>query len=181
MMLLQDIVPEVGSNGTVLAGLLALVTTLLSAYTLTQKGRLDDLRAAVTKCEDREKERVSKAESREDAALDRLGTATNVITALTAGINEFGGVLKDSVAELRRTAERSEGAIREIGDLKKEAMTLREATLRETADLKKEATALREATLRETADVKRDLSEVRRELSDIAKSVRSGAIRGVPE
>ncbi len=163
MVLIQDVVPEIGSNGTVLAGLLAIITTLLSAYTLTQKGRLDDLRSNIIGCETREKERVGKAESREDAALDRLGTATNVITALTTGINEFGGVLKDSVAELRRTAERSEASVREIGDLKKEA------------------TSLREATLRETADVKRDLGEVRRELSEITKSVRMGRSREVPE
>ncbi len=174
MMLIQEIAPDIASNGTVLAGLLALVTTLLSAYTLTQKGRLDDLRTHVVKCEEREKERVGKAEAREDTAVERLGTATNVVTALTVGINEFGGVLKDSVAEIRRTAERSDVAAREIMELKKEASSLRETTLRESADLKKETTLLREATLRETADVKRDIGEMRRELSEVGKAVRAG-------
>ncbi len=154
-MLVQEIAPDIASNGTVLAGLLALVTTLLSAYTLTQKGRLDDLRTHVVKCEDREKERVSKAEAREDTAVERLGTATNVVTALTVGINEFGGVLKDSVGEIRRSAERTETAVREI------------------TDLKKEAGSLREATLRETADVKREISEIRRDVSEVAKSLRA--------
>ena len=155
MLLIQDVVPEIGSNGTVLAGLLALVTTLLSAYTLTQKGRLDDLRSGVVSCEAREKERVSKAESREDAALDRLSSATSVVTSLTVGINEFGGVLKDSVGEVRRSAERTDMAVREI------------------TDLKKEATMLREATLRETSDVKRDISEMRREVAEVVKTLRA--------
>jgi len=155
MILIQDVAPDLGSNSTVLAGLLALVTTLLSAYTLTQKGRLDDLRAAIASCEAREKERVSKAEAREDSAMERLGTATNVVTSLTVGINEFGGVLKDSVGEIRRSAERTDIAVREI------------------TDLKKEASSLREATLRETADVKREISEIRRDVSEVAKALRA--------
>ncbi len=157
--LLQEAVPDLGESGTYLAGMLAIITTLLSAYTLTQKGRLDDLRAQILAGEKRE----AKGEGREDAALDRLGTATATITSLTTAINEFGGVLKDTVAEIRRNAERSEAATREI------------------ADLKREAGSLREVTVRETGDLKREISELRREVGELVKELRIRYARGAPE
>ncbi len=114
---------------------------------------------AVTGCEARERERVDKAEKREDTAMERLATATSIVTGQTAAITEFGGVLKDTVAEIRRGSERSEGAALEIGELKRESTSLREVTLRETAELKKE------------------IIDLRREVGDMTMHLRGGGAR----
>ncbi len=159
LLLLQEAVPDLGESGTYLAGMLAIITTLLSAYTLTQKGRLDDLRAQIGAGEKRE----TKAEDREDAANTKLGEQTGIVGKLTAASNEFGGVLKDTVAEIRRNAERSEAATREITDLKREAGSLREVTVRETTDLK------------------REITELRREVGELVKELRVRYARGTTE
>ncbi len=159
LLLLQEAVPDLGESGTYLAGMLAIITTLLSAYTLTQKGRLDDLRAQIGAGEKRE----AKAESREDAANLKLGEQTGIVGKLTTASNEFGGVLKDTVAEIRRNAERSDAATREITDLKREAGSLREVTVRETTDLK------------------REITELRREVGELVKELRVRYARGTTE
>ena len=128
-----------GVFGALLASQRTVNANLEKQVLSEQKARQE----AVTSCEARERERVEKAEKREDAALERLATQTTIVTGQTAAITEFGGVLKDAVAEIRRDSERSEASSREIADLKKESTSLREVTLRETAELKKEITDLR--------------------------------------
>lgn len=119
--------------------------TIDAARVSAEKRRDDDVSA----CEKRERERVEKAEVREDSALERLSQSTALVSGMAGAITDFGGVLKDAVAEIRRTAERSDSSVREIAELKREAATLREVTLRETSELK-----------REIVDMRRDTAEI---------------------
>lgn len=162
--LMQDAAPTVNVwlvlFGTVGGAMAAVFGALLAARAAIEKNLKEQLASAesrrsmdVAACEKREGERVAKSESREDAALERLAGSTAIVTGLSAAVAEFGGVLKDTVSEIRKNAERSEAAVREISELKREAAGLRETTLREAADTKKEIVDLR----REVLDLSRML------------------------
>ncbi len=156
LLLLQEVAPDTNIwlvlFGTVGGAMAAVFGALLAARTTIEKNLKEQIGAG--------EKRENKAEAHEDLALDRLGKATNIITSLTTAINEFGVILKESVSEIRRNAERSEVATREISDLKREAASLREATLRETGDLKGE------------------IKELRREVSELTKELRTRHERG---
>ncbi len=143
-----------GVFGALLASQRTVNANLEKQVLSEQKSRQE----AVAECTTRERERVDNAEKREDAAMAQLATQTSIVTGQTAAITEFGGVLKDAVAEIRRDAERSESSGRVIADLKTESASLREVTLRETAELKKEIADLR----REVSGLIQELRTTRR-------------------
>lgn len=144
-----------GVFGALLASQRTVNANLEKQVLSEQKARQE----ATVSCEARERERVEKAEKREDAAVERLAVQTSIVTGQTAAITEFGGVLKDTVGEIRRDADRSESAARQIADLKQEAVSLRETTLREAAETKKEIT------------------DLRREMSILVQELRASTIR----
>ncbi len=170
MLALQSVAPDgniwmiiLGIAGGAMSGVFgALLASQRTVNANLEKQVLSEQKSrqeSVTACEARERERVEKSEKREDAAVDRLGVQTGIVTGQTAAITEFGGVLKDTVAEIRRDSERSEASVREI------------------AELKKEASALREITIRETADLKKELSDLRREMASLVQELRSPSAR----
>jgi hypothetical protein len=148
-----------GVFGALLASQRTVNANLEKQVLSEQKSRQE----AVTACEARERERVTKAEERETAALERLGVSTSIITGQTAAITEFGGVLKDTVAEIRRGAERSEASVREIADLKRESASLRETTVRETSALQK------------------IVEDLRREITELVSHIRATGIGNRPD
>lgn len=158
LVLLQDTGPTVNVwlvlFGTVGGAMAAVFGALLAARkaieaNLQAQVKIEQERctSSIVACEKREAARVEKAETREDAALARLAESTSIITGLSSAVAEFGGVLKDTVAEIRKSGERSEQSVREVAELKREANSLRETTLREAADTKKEIVDLRREVL----------------------------------
>lgn len=136
MLLFQEL-PSAVSSGSESASmvtiLLGLITTLLTAYTVTQKGRLDDMRvvnadlkAQVERCETRcerdvnaERTRVANAEKREDAAFDRLGTTVATVGDLSNALKDIAPVITATVQEIKKAGDRMEVVVRNQDDIKR--------------------------------------------------------------
>lgn len=135
--LIQDGAVDIGQSGAYVAGLLAIITTLLSAYSLTQKGRVDDLKTVAAEsakshavllasCEAREEKRVGKAETREDAAMERVTKMTEISSQTAHALGEFGGVLKESVLGTQANRAMIEAGTREMADMKRDLAEIKQ-------------------------------------------------------
>lgn len=99
------------------------IAALWGAYTISQKGRVDELNSRIKTDAERHKDelaaerarsaadlaaeraRAEHAERREDAAVERMNTQASIISEQTAALREFGNVVKEVAGESKKYGE----------------------------------------------------------------------------
>lgn len=110
------------------------ISVVFGGLTLTQRGRVEDLKeqvaalraekiaeeAAHERALQTERDRTARAEKTADDAMARHASTLSVVAEQTAAIREFGAIVKEATSESRRSQERLDLVARTTEDIRRE-------------------------------------------------------------